>query len=1301
MQAPPLFQFLPAALPAPLPAVPLAAPPAALPAPLPAVVFGNDAFGNPVTMNGVPFGILNTLPSPSPALVHDDKTIMYKFFCDDSSHDHLTDNTTYARWPEKYKECVQSLFPGVNLDNLGIDPADRSRFKSIVTDICEENERRATALYTANKARSEAHAAISSYDSTRQGLEYIRTASLAAVADFITSAESGFRRIVNQLMPNNPDTIVQLVPRGTDLTGMFPTINCQNVDNFTATAEHGFGQNVLITPGRFYDACSRTGQTNVLQKLQEWWVNCVTGRSSGVYAPFFIDLVAQGIVTLPNSYLFVSLQSDTTGPFLLFVIRLGGIEKTIKISVDQDNMCAEQDLNGHYLLVGGRSLGQCFFKEIYYSNSTTGSSIPPVHAVTVDRLTPDYLKGVNCLQVKRRKRKEKPNITVATNILSLIQSAGGKQRPKPKSDEGDTYNGYSHNIEKLQRLLTEDVNLTTIGAFMLIAKFLGDELVMATTPPNSIVSTSDFMLCYNCYLHKKNTLFSFTRNGFSSTHLFMHHIPTISGTATPAAAAAATPSVAPDATFLRAANAVVNIQDLYTPAASNTAAPKKAGPKKAAANKAAANKAAAKKAANPFVFKKKLPEVKKKVKKGVLKKLFKKRNFTGISKHKIKGQGGGAMKKFDITDDKLDMSPSDIIKSIVPSNSLKKIALIWKGKNISAEEERGKTLREIGVSLNDPMYIVTDDTTPIQTDNTSKKDTGKVKSYEKNDTYSLLVTSFKSMIQDFIKNLEDVVKFSGGKYVSGIQIEEEDSTVYSLNDTRNFAGRISNIISFYKVIYAIPDDELVENLAETNIFRALELITPVSPFIPKDKTPNVFVFLLCPDWFTSVMYAKSYLGKFLTSPETTNIEQYVTDDRNLHTAFIKELNRLPKDKYTPIDVVSSRDIPSINSFEVYLKCIVRVIAPFVTSERAFEEEFGCSVDEICDLLGISTDELGIKFTVEDDEEEEQGEQQDKGAGQEEQQTQEEEGETRELTIKKICSKIPGILSTLIVAYILRETVELELLKVVVEDGQNNIYLIKSIHQLLKKIITYYGTFITAPEIIVSFIQGIDFKNNTLSFPGNYAQLYECMGTYDEIGDEITNDTMYNNFEDISLADITFISNEILKKPEIASMSDETELDETMLDGIVQKYVNEFTQQLDQEQEQEQEQQPQQSINPLGLQHKTIAPEPETVTVKTGGKSNRISNPKQNTKYRKRYKKFVSKYIVKKKRKSNKKNNKNKTRKNRKLPKPKPKSKSKYANKTLKNKKRKTKPNKHKSKQNNKKTKTNYYNYYKHNKTLKH
>ena len=110
----------------------------------------------------------------------------------------------------------------------------------------------------------------------------------------------------------------------------------------------------------------------------------------------------------------------------------------------------------------------------------------------------------------------------------------------------------------------------------------------------------------------------------------------------------------------------------------------------------------------------------------------------------------------------------------------------------------------------------------------------------------------------------------------------------------------------------------------------------------------------------------------------------------------------------------------------------------------------------------------------------------------------------------------------------------------------------------------------------------------------------------------------------------------------------------------------------------------------------------------GGKNNRISNPKHNTKYRKNYKKFVSKYIIKKKKKNNKnnknnnknnkKNNKNKTRKNKRL------TKSKRNNKTLKNKKGKSKSSNHKSNHKskfNKKTKTNYYNFYKHNKTLKH
>jgi hypothetical protein len=105
---------------------------------------------------------------------------------------------------------------------------------------------------------------------------------------------------------------------------------------------------------------------------------------------------------------------------------------------------------------------------------------------------------------------------------------------------------------------------------------------------------------------------------------------------------------------------------------------------------------------------------------------------------------------------------------------------------------------------------------------------------------------------------------------------------------------------------------------------------------------------------------------------------------------------------------------------------------------------------------------------------------------------------------------------------------------------------------------------------------------------------------------------------------------------------------------------------------------------------------------SGGKNNPKS--KHNTKYRKKYKKFVSKYIIKKKKKQNKNKNKstiststkNKTKKNKKIAK----NKSKYAKKTLKNKKRKSKSSNNKSKHN-KKANTNYYNLYKHNKTLKH
>ena len=154
------------------------------------------------------------------------------------------------------------------------------------------------------------------------------------------------------------------------------------------------------------------------------------------------------------------------------------------------------------------------------------------------------------------------------------------------------------------------------------------------------------------------------------------------------------------------------------------------------------------------------------------------------------------------------------------------------------------------------------------------------------------------------------------------------------------------------------------------------------------------------------------------------------------------------------------------------------------------------------------------------------------------------------------------------------------------------------------------------------------------------------------------------------------------------------------------------QQQQQEQYQEQLGQQQQQFNPLGLKH--VVREGEAVAAVSGGKNNPKS--KHKAKYRKKYKKFVSKYIIKKKKNKNKNKNKsthstknntkNKTKKNKRLTKPKAgsKSKSKYAKKTLKNKKRKSKSksksSNHKSKHN-KKAKTNYYNLYKHKKTLKH
>jgi len=231
---------------------------------------------------------------------------------------------------------------------------------------------------------------------------------------------------------------------------------------------------------------------------------------------------------------------------------------------------------------------------------------------------------------------------------------------------------------------------------------------------------------------------------------------------------------------------------------------------------------------------------------------------------------------------------------------------------------------------------------------------------------------------------------------------------------------------------------------------------------------------------------------------------------------------------------------------------------------------------------------------------------------------------------------------------------------------------KSIYSLYQNITVLYGIYVYDAEILKTFIENIKLENNMIQYDGGFNSLQTIMDYRSDVEFEtmVKDTTTY-----VSLNQ--FIQQQEQKIKEL-EQSDKTMLDTERLHALGLNKINEREQ----------------------LRENTA------IGVTSGGKNNRISNPKHNTKYRKNYKKFVSKYIINKKKnnknnnknKNNKKNNKNKTKKNKRLTKSKPNSKR--NNKTLKNKKGKSKSNNHKSKYN-KKTKTNYYNYYRHNKTLKH
>jgi hypothetical protein len=255
-----------------------------------------------------------------------------------------------------------------------------------------------------------------------------------------------------------------------------------------------------------------------------------------------------------------------------------------------------------------------------------------------------------------------------------------------------------------------------------------------------------------------------------------------------------------------------------------------------------------------------------------------------------------------------------------------------------------------------------------------------------------------------------------------------------------------------------------------------------------------------------------------------------------------------------------------------------------------------------------------------------------------------------------------------------EEVEFYIIQAIIEnknkDSREHEIITKSIYSLYQNITVLYGIYVYDAEILKTFIENINLKNNMIQYDGGFNSLHTIMDYRCDI-----------EFEEMIKNSTTYVSlNQFMQQQE-QKMKELEQSYKTMLDT--------------------------ERLHALGL-NETIKAN-QLTRLQTagmgGGKNNRISNPKHNTKYRKNYKKFVSKYIIKKKKnnnkknkKNNKKNNKNKTRKNKRLTKSTPNTKR--NNKTLKNKKGKSKSSNHKSKYN-KKTKTNYYSSYRHNKTLKH
>ena len=182
------------------------------------------------------YGILRTLPPPK--RTPQKKLLMARFFYDDSSHDLLGPGKSFDNWGDNYKTCLANLFPGIPIANDNVGPSDNSVFKIDVTRRCQ-------LVVDVIDAETAAGGAAQ------------------VAADAAAQAAAANNTVDNNICPHR--VRVETFPRMDNN----PPFVWQNVDNFTYGGPPAI--TVLITPARFYDACCRTSQENVYDRLLEWW----------------------------------------------------------------------------------------------------------------------------------------------------------------------------------------------------------------------------------------------------------------------------------------------------------------------------------------------------------------------------------------------------------------------------------------------------------------------------------------------------------------------------------------------------------------------------------------------------------------------------------------------------------------------------------------------------------------------------------------------------------------------------------------------------------------------------------------------------------------------------------------------------------------------------------------------------------------------------------------------------------------------------------------------------------------------